>query len=78
MSNDRLPELGGDGSISNRAKSLLPWLPDPYECPECSRLCDADHTYSPQEAAFHPGGMVPSWYCKECDTHYRRVEPWHE
>jgi hypothetical protein len=76
MSNDRLPELGGDGELSNRVKGLIPWLPNPYECDSCGVYCDATRAYDPQTAAFNPSGMAKAWTCPECQATYRRVEPW--
>lgn len=76
---DSLPDLSESAETARESvKNLISWLPDPYECDQCGRLCDAETTYSAQEAAFYPMGEVPSWYCPECDRHYRRVEEWHE
>lgn len=58
------------------ARSLLPWLPDPFECPDCGVFCEATRVYDPQQAAFHPMGMCPAWECPECEMYYRRDEPW--
>lgn len=68
-----LPTLDGVAEgVRQRTKELCPWLPDPFQCPECQVYTDAERTYDPQRAAFHPMGMAPSWYCGECDTHYVR------
>jgi len=68
-----LPELAETAeSVSQQAKTLLPWLPDPYTCPSCGVYCDASRTYDPQQAAFYPNGMAPSWECPECGSEFRR------
>lgn len=69
-----IPELTTEtaSKAKNKTKNLIPWLPDPYICDECEVYCDAERTYDPQTAAFHPNGMAPSWVCPECGTAYRR------
>jgi len=60
-----------------RVKAKLSILPDRFVCPECLAPCEPDKTHDPVEGGFYeryPGGERPSWYCKECDTHYRREE----
>lgn len=68
-----LPTLdGATDAIERTAKQLCPWLPDPFECPECGVYTDAERCYDPQRAAFHPGGMAPCWHCPECGSNYAR------
>ena len=79
------PEIGsGGGSLANRVAGFIPWLPT-FDCPNCSGRCEASETYDPDEAAFfaESNGIRPSWYCENCDTHYRRevdskftFDPW--
>jgi len=70
-----LPELSETAeSVSQQAKTLIPWLPDPMECPECAVYCNYDHGYDPARAAFFPVGQCPIWRCPNCETKYRREE----
>jgi len=70
-----IPELGeGATDAKESVRNLVPWLPDPYKCPECGVYCTTSRKYDPRTAAFHPGGMAPSWKCPECGSEYRRVE----
>jgi hypothetical protein len=68
-----LPTLdGAKKAVETTAKTLVPWLPDPFECPECRVYCDAERTYDPQRAAFYPMGQAPCWLCPECGSEYVR------
>jgi len=70
------PRLNTDKVVEKakqKAKSGIPWL-ESFDCPECGAQCKASHCYDSQEAAFygHSNGERPSWYCSECEKHYRR------
>jgi rubredoxin len=68
-----LPTLdGATDAIERTAKQLCPWLPDPFECPECKVYTDATRAYDPQTAAFGKGGYVQAWECPECEATFRR------
>lgn len=54
-------------AVRSHGRTLIPWLPDPPQCPECAALTYADVTFDPREA-YH----VTTWYCAECDTHRPR------
>jgi transcription elongation factor Elf1 len=58
--------------VKQKGKTLVPWLPDPFKCPECNRYCDSTRVYDPQRAAFHPGGLAPAWTCPECNQDFVR------
>jgi hypothetical protein len=67
-----IPEFGdGDSStvesVSERAKGLVPWLPDPYRCDNCDSLCKASVTWDPQMCDY-----MDSWECPECGSAYYR------
>jgi len=69
-----IPELGeGVTDAKESVRNLVPWLPDLFECPECGVYCKTSRTYDPQQAAFYPRGMAPSWECPECGANYRRT-----
>lgn len=72
-----LPSLSADtdslSDVSNSVKGLLPWLPDPYRCDDCGVFCEASASYDYQMYEY-----TPSWECPECNSKYRRVEPWHD
>jgi predicted RNA-binding Zn-ribbon protein involved in translation (DUF1610 family) len=68
-----LPELGTTSEqVQEKVKTLVPWLPDPFECPDCGVYTDAERTYDPQRAAFYPMGMAPCWKCPECGREFVR------
>lgn len=70
-----LPELARDTASKTKAKSkvLIPWLPDPFECPECNVYCDATSVFDYRTAAFHDRA-TPAWECPECSkTFYRET-----
>lgn len=74
-----LPDLSESAETAREGvKNLVPWLPDPEQCPECGQYMDATRAYDSQQAAFHPGGMAPAWECADCGVTLRRVEDWHE
>lgn len=56
--------------------SLLFILDEPMECKQCGATTEAARAYDPQTAAFHAeyNGKAPTWYCNDCDQHYRRAE----
>ena len=62
-------------SVSERAKGLIGWLPNPKEC-DCGALCEASRVYDPDQAAFfaETNGKAPAWECPECGAAYRREE----
>jgi len=65
-----------DGSTARSAvQSALSWIRG-HECPECGDTCEMSHAYDRQEAAFYAesNGTRPTWYCAECDQHYRRED----
>jgi hypothetical protein len=71
-----LPEVRNvTETAKDKVRSALPWLPE-FKCPECGELCEASRAHDPQTGAFYEGNNAerPSWYCDECDTHYRRDE----
>lgn len=57
-----------------RAKAKLSILEDPWLCPECELPCEHSQAYDPIEGGFYKGqgGERPTYYCENCDTHYRR------
>jgi hypothetical protein len=68
-----LPTLdGAKQAVEAKAKTLVPWLPDPYRCDSCGCYCDAERCYDAQRAAFYPMGMAPCWSCPECGSDYVR------
>jgi transcription elongation factor Elf1 len=68
-----LPTLdGAKDAIQAKAKTLVPWLPNPFECPECGVYTDAERCYDPQRAAFYSMGMAPCWECPECGRQFQR------
>lgn len=70
---DPTPE-GADGPEHGQAErgALVPWLPDPEQCPECDTLMQADVVYDPREARH-----VHAWTCPSCDTSIPR-DPVHD
>lgn len=54
-------------SVAERAKNLVPWLPDPHQCDECGAYCDATHEYVAEQAM-----QVDIWKCPECESRYYR------
>lgn len=63
-----LPELGDTAeSVRENVKTLVPWLPKPFECPNCSRYCDAVVTYDP-----HMVEYTDAWRCPECSNEFYR------
>jgi transcription elongation factor Elf1 len=68
-----LPELGEQTEkVKENVKTLVPWLPEPFTCPECNRYCDSTRAYDPQRAAFYSMGMAPAWTCPECERDFVR------
>lgn len=63
-------------TVSQKAVSTLPWLSDPFTCPECNVPCEESAAYDPIEGAFYEwiGGERPTYQCPRCETHYRREE----
>jgi len=65
-----IPELGDSDTVERvkqQSKTLVPWLPDPFECPECNIYCDATISYDPQMVEY-----TDSWVCPECSQAYYR------
>ena len=56
--------------VANHGRALIPWLPDPQQCPECGALMLADVTFDP-----HFVEHTPCWSCPECGTETYRDEP---
>ena len=52
--------------ITEKAKGLIPWLPDPHEC-ECGTYCESDVEYVGQMAEYSK-----VWVCPECGNRYFR------
>lgn len=69
-----LPEIGDaftpgqppDHEASDRG-ALIPWLPTPPDCPECSQRLTAGVSYHPGEAAY-----IASWVCEPCELAWER------
>ena len=56
-------------------KSRISILPDRKVCEKCGDVTEASTADDPVEGAFYDqylGSERPTWYCSECDTHYRR------
>ncbi len=49
-------------TVQQKARTLIPWLPDPPACPECGAMMYAGQTFDSREAM-----PVASWQCRECD-----------
>lgn len=63
-----LPELSESvEGVKQQAKTLCPWLPDPYTCDKCSQFCDAVVTYD-----YHMYEYTDAWRCPECGNEYYR------
>jgi transcription elongation factor Elf1 len=63
-----IPELGeATDDIAQQGRNLLPWLPDPLECPKCGAYCYTSTTWDP-----HMVEYTESWLCKSCNQHYYR------
>jgi hypothetical protein len=63
--------------VVSETRSALPFLLDePYYCDDCGDACEASRAYDPQRAAWfaETNGRAPSWYCRNCDQHYQRIE----
>ena len=59
----------------NAVKSRISILPDNETCEKCGAVMEASTAADPQEGAFfdeYVGNERPTWYCSECDTHFRR------
>ena len=54
-------------TVRDAGRTLIPWLSDPPQCPDCGTLQKASVTYDPRQAH-----RVTSWYCGACDVHRRR------
>lgn len=52
-----------------KAKGLLPWLPDPYVCDECSAYCEPTTEFVEAQAM-----PMPVWKCGDCGSRYHREE----
>jgi len=65
-----LPELAREGaeSVTNKVKSSLPWLSDPWMC-ECGAVCVSDTQFVANQAI-----PVQVWVCQECERRYYRDE----
>jgi RNase P subunit RPR2 len=50
-------------AVRDHARTLLPWLPDPPECPQCGALMYADVTFDPKMVEH-----VNCWTCRNCDA----------
>lgn len=65
-----IPELGDvQDTVEETGRNLIPWLPDPFTCPECNVYCYTSMTWDP-----HMVEYTESWECRECGQHYRRDE----
>jgi len=54
-------------SVSERAKGLIPWLPDPYKCDDCNSTCEAAVTFDPTLCE-----PVKCWTCSNCGSTFYR------
>jgi hypothetical protein len=72
---DAAKEAAGD-AVSRSISSLLFILDEPIDCEQCGATTEAARAYDRDRAAFHAeyNGQAPTWYCENCDQHYRRVE----
>jgi hypothetical protein len=50
-------------AVRGHGRALIPWLPDPPNCPECDAMLYADVTFDPTMAEY-----VNSWTCRACDA----------
>ena len=66
-----LPELNKESveETVGQGKRLIPWLPDPHECPDCSVYCDATHGYVEEQACY-----MDTWTCPSCSKRFYRDE----
>ncbi len=58
-------------------KSRISILPDKKVCEECGAVTEVSTAADLIEGGFferYPGMERPTWYCSECDTHYRRED----
>ncbi len=65
-------ETADDVPTTEARGALIPWLPDPPNCPECQVLMKADTVYDPREVRY-----VHAWTCPACDTSIHR-DPVHD
>jgi len=63
-----LPTLDADGETVEKAKGLIPWLPDPKRC-DCGALCLSDTQFVASQAMH-----MDVWDCPECEKRYYRDE----
>lgn len=59
----------------NQVQSRLSILPDKETCERCGGVLEQSTEHDPIEGAFferYAGGDRPTWYCEDCDTHFRR------
>jgi len=67
----------GDGdSVRSRLAEFFPTLGLRFECDKCGKPCKRDSAADYAAGAFHEGTGAerPTWYCSDCDTHYRRED----
>lgn len=59
-------------AVKRHGRTLIPWLPDPMDCPECGALMYASETFDSRQAAY-----VASWECRAggCDAGDRYRDP---
>lgn len=57
-------------AVQQRGRTLIPWLPDPQNCPECGSLMYAGETFDPRMVE-----TVACWTCRECGTETYRDDP---
>jgi len=52
-------------AVRDHSRTLIPWVPDPPNCPECGALMYADVTWDPRMVEY-----VNSWACRTdaCDA----------
>ena len=72
-----LPNVSKTASKAvDAVKNTLSILDKPMSCKHCGATTEPSRAYDPQEASFYSqtNGERPTWYCENCDTHYRREE----
>jgi hypothetical protein len=78
MSDNFRPIEAAENAAENatqKARSLVSWLPSPKECDHCSALCYAEREYVDSQAQ-----IEDIWKCREseggCGARYYRDEDW--
>lgn len=74
----KLPDVSKTASkAADAVKSRLSIFDDEaISCKHCGATTVPSRTYDAAAAAFHAetNGERQTWYCEDCDTHYRRDE----